>query len=39
MKESMIPPVREAAGLCSPPIRYTTNQNECSYEQCYQISR
>ena len=29
MKESMIASVREAAGLGSPPVHYTTNRNEC----------
>ena len=29
MKESMIAPVRESAGLGSPPTKYSTNRNEC----------
>ena len=29
MKESMIASVQESAGLGSPPIKYSTNRNEC----------
>ncbi len=37
MKESMIAPVRESAGLGSPPIAYTTNRNESMKQNYTQI--